>query len=186
MRTLSQKTVIAALKATGHSLTEAGETEPVTVTLCGAVAGILSGELGGDRQTLDCDVIANEPQDRFDVIAAAAARVAEQLDLKPQWLNRDSSMYAHLLPIGWKTRLQHIDRFGPLEVVVVGRRDLMALKLMGSRQRPHDLEDLEAMRPTEDEIVFLLNYLDQAESESLDRDSYELQREILQDMREPE
>lgn len=185
MHNFNQKRALDALAATGRELINAGETEPVTVVLCGAVAGILTGQLSGDRQTLDCDVIASEPQESFEAIANAAAVAAEQLDLKPQWLNRDSRMYAHLLPVGWKDRLQRIDRFGPLEIMAISRRDLLALKLMGSKQRPQDLEDIEEMQPTEDEMNFLSDYLDQMEAESLDRQTFDLERSILNDLREP-
>ncbi|MBI1337326.1 MAG: hypothetical protein GC164_10235 [Phycisphaera sp.] len=116
-------------------------------------------------------------------MADAAAHVAQSLDLKPNWLNQDAGMYAHRLPAGWRNRLRRINTFGPMEVMVVGRCDLLALKLMGIAKRPHDLEDIETMRPTSPEIDFLDDYLDQQEAESLDRETFERQRSILKELR---
>ena len=183
MHNMSHDNVLKALSETGRRMANLANVEPVRVVVCGAVAGILAGDLSGERQTLDCDVIASDPRDAFANVAHAAAEVAEELDLKPQWLNQDSSMYAHLLPIGWKKRLQRVDRFGPLEVMIVGRRDLLALKLMGAPQRPQDLDDLEEMKPTTAELVFLSEYLDQQEAESVARETYDSQRALLDDLR---
>ena len=183
MHNMSHDNVLKALAETGRHMADLTDVEPIRVMVCGAVAGILGGDLSGQRQTLDCDVIASDPRDGFANVAQAAAEVAEELDLKPQWLNQDSSMYAHLLPLGWKTRLQRIDRFGPLEVMIVGRRDLLALKLMGAPQRPQDLDDLEEMKPTKAELDFLRDYLDQQEAESVAREIYDLQRALLDDLR---
>lgn len=183
MQNMSQDRVLKALAATGQRLAEVGVTQPVQVIVCGAVAGILNGDLSGERQTLDCDVIASEPQDQFSSVADAAAAIAETLGLKPQWLNQDASMYAHLLPLGWKHRLHRIDRFGPLEVKTVSRRDLLALKLMGVVKRPHDLEDIEEMQPTAAELNFMSEHLDRLEAESLAGQTYDFQRTVIDDLR---
>jgi len=156
----------------------------VRVVLCGAVAGILGGDLSGERQTLDCDVIDSQPSERFEAVRDAAAVVAERLGLKPTWLNQDSRMFAHLLPTGWLTRLRPVGRFGPLEAVAVGRLDLLALKLMGIDQRPQDLEDIEAIKPRDDELAFLADYLDQKEAESLDRETFDAQHAIVKELRD--
>jgi len=184
MQNLGRELVLNALAATGSVLAEADQTEPVRVVLCGAAAGILGGDLGGQRQTLDCDVIESEPGERFGAVRDAASIVAEQHGLKADWLNQESRRYAHLLPPGWTQRLRPVGRFGPLEVLAVGRRDLLALKLMGTAQRPQDLEDIESMSPSGDELDFLARYLDQTEAESLDRETFDAQRAVLQELRQ--
>jgi len=183
MHDLSVDLVLKALAETGRRLSESADAAPCRIVLCGAVAGMLTGELSADRRTLDCDVITSEPPDQFDAVAEAAAAVATQLDLSPQWLNADSRAYAHLLPLGWADRVSWIGRYGPLDVAVISRCDLLALKLMGVDQRPHDLEDLEAMKPSPAECDFLLAHLDRIECESLDRRSYEPQRSVLEELR---
>lgn len=182
MHNVTHRIVLEALAATGRRLVEQRRTEPVRIVLCGAVAGILGGDLSSERMTLDCDVIVSEPREGFDAVADAAFDVAQALELRPLWLNHDSRMYAHMLPSGWKRRLRRVDRFGPLEVMVVGRRDLMALKLMGVDKRPQDLEDLESMRPTRAEIEFLAQYLTAMETESLERRRYDAQRTVLDEL----
>lgn len=182
MPDLGRELVLQALQATGAALAVNGETEAIQVVLCGSMAGILGGHLPAERQTLDCDVIASQPSDRFPAIAAAAANVAHTLDLSPQWLNNESRVFAWRLPVGWKERLHTIGRFGPLTVTAVSRRDLMALKLVGAAKRPQDLEDLDAMKPDQHEAAFLHRYLDQSETESLDRASYDHERALLNEL----
>ena len=91
-------------------------------------------------------------------------------------------MFAHLLASGWSERQLRVKRFGPLDIWVVSRRDLLALKLMGAAARPQDLEDLDAMKPTAEEKIFLAGYLDEMENDSPDHATFEVQRELLQDL----
>lgn len=183
MQTLTQEVVLKALAATGKRLLALGEDEPVEVVVCGAVAGILSGDLSGKRQTYDCDVISSGPGDRFTSIAHAAADVAGKFDLKPEWLNRDASIYAHLLPLGWRDRLTELDTFGPLQVMIVSRRDLLALKLISAEKRPYDLQDIDEIQPTADELDFLADHVNRLEAESLDRRTYDRERDLINDLR---
>ncbi|MDH3583636.1 MAG: hypothetical protein OER86_05420 [Phycisphaerae bacterium] len=183
MPNLSQQAVLKALKATGERFGDRPDAGPIRIVVCGAVAGILSEELSGQRQTLDCDVIVSDPEERFAALAEAAAEVGRHLSLKPDWLNQDAGMYAHLLPLGWKQRLRSIDRFGLLQVMIIGRIDLLALKLIGSAKRPQDLDDIDEMEPTREELNFMAEYLDRKEAESLDHESFEHQRSVLEDLK---
>lgn len=185
MQILDRNLVIEALRRTGEGLAQTGaEAMPtVRVVVCGAVAGILNGDLAEDRRTVDCDLVQVEPPELFEAIEKVSARVAEQLDLSHDWLNRASREFAYLLPVGWRSRLRAFRTFGPLEIVTISRVDLMAMKLMAMAKRPSDLVDIEAMKPTQAEITFLLGYLDQSEMESLDRDTFDDQRAILLEMR---
>lgn len=45
MHSMTQDRVLKALAVTGQRLTDAGVTQPVQVVVCGAVAGILNGDL---------------------------------------------------------------------------------------------------------------------------------------------
>lgn len=183
MQTLGKELVIAALQATGQNLAAEGVVKQVRVIVCGSVAGILHNDLGADRRTVDCDMVQVEPDDAFAAIERASATVAQQMDLKTNWLNRESRVFAYLIPPGWTSRLRAFDTFGPLEVVTISRRDLLGMKLRAISKRSADLVDIETMKPTADEVAFLLDYLDQAESESLDRETFDDQRDYLLELK---
>lgn len=139
-------------------------------------------DLPATRVTHDCDVLVSEPDAGWVVVREAAQQVAEKRGLPAEWLNRDNRMYAHLLPIGWRKRCELVGRFGPLEVLAIGRRDLMAMKLMGAPVRPQDLEDIIAMRPTTDDIAFLREHLNRLDAESLTRETHDAPHAILDDL----
>lgn len=180
----SKSLMLTALAQTGRKLASGQcRVGMIEIVICGAVAGILGGELTGDRQTMDCDVIASDPRDGFKMLAEVAADIAKQFGLKPNWLNDEAAIYAHRLPAGWKGRLHTVGVFDALTVRIVSRMDLLALKLMGISHRPWDLEDIEALKPTAEEIDFLKDYLDQQEQISLDRESFFDQRAILEELR---
>ncbi|QDU70385.1 hypothetical protein [Mucisphaera calidilacus] len=172
---------IAALQQTGNLLTETA-CNSVTVILGGAVAAMVVAGLPATSVTHDCDVIVSEPDAGWESVHDAARQVAERRGLPADWLNRDSRIYAHLLPIGWRKRCESVGRFGSLEVLAIGRRDLMAMKLMGAPVRPQDLEDIIAMRPTAGDIAFLREHLDRLDAESLTRETHDAPRAILDDL----
>lgn len=170
---------IAALQQTGDLLEKTAHDERVTIILGGAVAAMVVADLSATRVTHDCDVVASEPDAGWETVHEAARQVAEQRGLPVDWLNRNSRMYAHLLPIGWRKRCEVVGRFGPLTVLVIGRGDLMAMKLMGAPVRPQDLEDIIAMRPTAEEIASLHEHLDRLDAESLTGETHDGPRAIL-------
>ncbi len=69
--------------------------------------------------------------------------------------------------------------FGPLTILAISRRDLVAMKVIGAPKRPQDLEDLVVIKPTAEEIDFVRRHLDRLESESLARDTYDAARTVL-------
>lgn len=100
------------------------------------------------------------------------------------WLNGQCQMYAWCLPLGWRERCGRARTYGPLEVWLLDRRDFIAAKIVSSPQRPHDIEDVIAVKPTEAEFVFVENHLDRLTEESLDTDrTFEDARAILQSLR---
>ena len=173
---------IAALQQTGDLLAQTAHNDSVTVILGGAVAAMVVANLPATRVTHDCDVVASEPDAGWVVVHEAARQVAAKRGLPVDWLNRDSHMYAHLLPIGWRKRCEAVGRFGPLEVLAIGRRDLLALKIIGAPKRPQDLEDIIAMRPTADDIAFLREHLDRLDAESLTGETHDAPRAILDEL----
>lgn len=183
MHSMSRQLVLKALADTGRQLSELGQSEPVQVVLCGAAAGILNGDLSGERLTLDCDVIESLPDDRFALIEEAARLAGAPLGLKADWLNRQAQMYGAYLPLGWRKRLNRIDQFGPLLVMTLSRRDLLGLKLIGAVRRPQDLQDIEEMESTKAELAFLDRHLDRLAAESLDGESFSNERDLLDELR---
>lgn len=176
---MDRSQALEALKATGTRLEGAGVIDQITVILGGAVAAMVTAGVRASRATHDCDVLASEPDEQWHVVHAAAVEVGGQRGLSTEWLNRDARMYAHLLPLGWRKRCQVVGQFGPLTVLAISRRDLMAMKLMGAPIRPQDLEDLLAMRPTPADVVFLHEHLDRLEAESLAGETRDNERAIL-------
>jgi hypothetical protein len=173
---------IKALKATGNRLQRSSRSGQVTVILGGAVAAMVVARMPADRVTHDCDVVASEPDDLWAAVQQAARQVAQEQGLPSEWLNRDSRMYAHLLPLGWRRRCEQIGEFGALKVLAISRRDLMAMKLMGAAVRPQDLEDIFAMKPSKPDVAFLDAHLDRLDAESLTRESHDAARAILKEL----
>lgn len=127
---------------------------------------MVSGELAANRTTSDCDVMTVDPDEHWQAVADAAGKIAGDLGLKPDWLNRDCGMYAWQLPLGWQRRCQHFADYGPLRVMVLSRVDLIAAKVMSAPKRPQDRDDLKTMRPTEAELQEVQRHLHRVESES--------------------
>lgn len=119
----------------------------------------------------------------WNEVSEAAKEVAHSLKLPETWLNRDCSMYAWCLPLGWQSRCESVETFGPLEVTRIARIDLIAAKIMGAPKRPQDLEDLRDMNPAPAELDFVKEHIDRLESEDLDGRDFADQRGILKVLR---
>jgi len=173
-----------ALRTTGVHFDALGIEVVVRLYLVGGSAGLLSGLLPAARTTGDVDVSAVEPDDCWEVVSRAAARAAKELDLPETWLNDKCRIYGWSLPLGWKGRCHRVDRFGPLDVWAIDRQDFIAAKVVSAPRRPQDLEDLRAVGPTAEELLFAEEHIDRIEREHLDPDaSFEDARAILQALR---
>jgi hypothetical protein len=121
-----------------------------------------------ERATHDVDVIARasgvdgpDPvglhpgQPLPEALSRAVRKVARDYSLREDWLNAEvSSQWSQGLP---PTLPQDIEwrKFGALDVGLVGRRTLIALKLFAAADRgPRSvhLQDLRALAPTQDEL----------------------------------
>lgn len=141
----------AALKALGHRCSPGTE-----IYLAGGAALVMRGEIV--RVTDDGDVIDIEDGDR--ILPRSIEEVGEALDLGPDWLNMNATAFREVLPPGFRKRADLRKVFGNLTIHVLGRRDLMLLKAYA--HRPSDILDLEAMKPTGEDIDWLLARLDGA------------------------
>jgi hypothetical protein len=180
---LDSQLVLKALSAVGQALSRRGRVVPIRVLVAGGTAGILGGLLRPERTTGDCDVMEVGIESDWSDLERAAAETATQLDLPPTWLNRDCQMYAWCLPVGWQSRCEPVDRFGPLDVSRVSRIDLIAAKVIGGPTRPQDLEDLRDLQPDMDELDFAEQNLDRLEAEHLDGRKFDNERAILNVLR---
>lgn len=181
---MNHSQAIEALKHTGELMQQTGHTSDVQIILGGAVAAMVVAKMPDTRVTLDCDVLVSEPDNQWEEVQQAARSVADQYGLPKDWLNRDSRMYAHLLPIGWRNRCQQVGKFGPMQVLAISRLDLLAMKLMGAAVRPQDLEDILALKPIPKDFAFLHKHLDRLDAESLSRETHDTERAILRELEE--
>jgi|CXWL01.1.fsa_nt_gi hypothetical protein len=142
----------------------AGQNERVGIVIVGGSALLLRGDI--TRATQDVDVIALvDPADRSRLIQPgaelppalrrAAAVVAEELALAPDWLDsRMTAQWIAGMPPDLETGLAWYE-YGGLLVGVAGRDALIALKLFaavdGGRAEKH-FQDLVALAPTDLEL----------------------------------
>jgi len=135
----------------------------VEILIVGGAAGILLGELPPETTTTDADAISfRMPKDRDDVLEAAEL-VGAELALPSDWLNHMSGLFAWTLPRGWEERRVLIGKYNHLTVYAAGRVDLIRMKFIAHRER--DLEHLELMKVTHDELILVRDYLDLLASE---------------------
>lgn len=102
MQPMDAQHVVEALRATGAALGGGGPV--IRVCICGGSAGLLGGLLSPTRTTGDCDVVWRGSDAEWKRLATAAAEAATDLGLPANWLNRESSIYAWCLPLGWAVR----------------------------------------------------------------------------------
>ncbi len=134
--------LLAALRRLGSELRD-----PATLTLGGSAALLLTGAL--DRATNDGDVVESKPA--FPALLDAVRRVEVAEQAPPGWLNTSVQSYTHVLPPDYRTRLVPLGRMGRLDVSLLGRADVVLMKVYAGRTR--DLQDLLAVRATEAELA---------------------------------
>lgn len=152
-----------ALEAVGDLLRAQGET--ASVVIVGGAAMNLLGIV--DRTTSDVDVIARafhdqdgllhlSPAEPFpESLRAAIRTVARDFDLPDDWMNAEvGAQWVQGLP-PWIQNDIEWRRYGGLDVGLVGRRTLVALKLFASVDSGPasvHVQDLLALTPTDDEL----------------------------------
>jgi hypothetical protein len=148
----------AALTALGEQLAASDDTAHLVV-----IGG--SGLLAIDaisRSTQDVDIVALEQHGQLmsaqplpSAIADAAALVARDLGLEPNWLNPGPTGLLDLgLPDGFIGRLTARDYGSALRVSFASRIDQIFLKLYAAtdRQEPRDFADLQQLAPSGEEL----------------------------------
>lgn len=143
-------TIERALTRLGEVVVYRTEIEMLVV---GGAAGMLTGVFSRARTTTDCDVMIYSPQSAMVAVEAAAASIASEFGIAPNWLNSNVQMRSDALPDGWRRRRILIGAFGKLQVWAASRPDLIAMKVLAGR--PQDIVDLQSMRPSAADIDFV-------------------------------
>ena len=79
--------------------------------------------------------------------------VAGDLNLTAGWLNGSVQAYLDILPPDYKTRIKTLPMQGKLQVAVLHRQDVLAMKAFAGRAQ--DIEDIVALKPTPSELQFV-------------------------------
>jgi hypothetical protein len=147
------KEILEALKETALNVVWSSDIE---ILLVGGVAAMLAGQLPAERVTQDCDIMDFSPIQAQKAILDAANKIAQVRGLPQNWLN-SQAMQLNVLPDGWRSRRKHICKYGHLSIFVASRIDLLCMKFYANR--PQDREDIIEMKPTSEEMAFVLRFL---------------------------
>ncbi len=147
-----------------------GRSAPVWLVVGGGSA-LLVQQLGS-RQTKDVDVMALREWEGNvvsayplpDAVKLAAAKVAEELRLDPDWLNGAASLHGidlSLLPSWFWQEIDTREYGKCLKISFIGRKGLILLKLSATldRNQRRDMEDLTCLSPTRSELEELLRWV---------------------------
>jgi Nucleotidyltransferase of unknown function (DUF6036) len=131
------------------------------LTLRAVVIGGAALQLMGviARPTEDCDVL--DPSVPADILRAADefAKLHRADGIAAGWFNNGPASLVRNLRQTWTTRLQPLYSGTALELLTLGREDLLRSKLFALIDRNIDLPDCVALRPTREELHALLPWL---------------------------
>ena len=121
---------------------------PLEIYVIGGAGLVAHGFI--QRGTDDVDVISPEvfPQEALQAIE----KIARKNKIPFDWINTKPAHLEKLLAKGWKKRAVPFLKGRFLQVWLLGRRDLIGLKLVAAIERFDDREDLLAMRPSDKEL----------------------------------
>ena len=161
MSPISTESLENALSALAAFLDEE-KAEPEHLVLIGGAAMLALGFVS--RTTRDVDIMAGvdariglvDPRPMSDALQSAAAKVARELDLEPQWLNTGpADQVQEGLPKGFLSRLTRRD-YGPhLIIYFPARYDLIHLKFFAAADQGEGrhTRDLAALQPSDEELL---------------------------------
>lgn len=159
---LNKSTLDQAMRSLAIRLLE-NHAPGVEIVICGGSALILTGLV--PRTTNDVDIVAlicsgklTSPAPLPDELVLAAAEVAEDLALAPDWLNNgpsrdDGGLFQMGLPDGFAGRLTSVDYGERLTAHFIDRLDQIYFKLYAAVDRGgYHIEDLLSLQPSPDEM----------------------------------
>jgi hypothetical protein len=166
---MNEAALISAFELLDDFLNEA-KAAPVWLVVGGGSA-LLVQRLS-TRQTKDVDVMALREWEGNvvsayplpDAMKHAAAKVAEELRLDPDWLNGAASLHGldlSTLPTWFWQELETREYGRNLKISFIGRKGLILLKLSAAldRDQRRDIEDLACLKPTSTEVEELLRWI---------------------------
>lgn len=166
---MNEAALISAFELLDDFLTS-GKSAPVWLVVGGGSA-LLVQRLS-TRQTKDVDVMALREWEGNvvsayplpDAVKHAAAKVAEELRLDPDWLNGAASLHGFdlsTLPSWFWQELDTREYGRHLKISFIGRKGLILLKLSAAldRDQRRDIEDLACLKPTSAEVEELLRWV---------------------------
>jgi hypothetical protein len=158
MSSIGAEQLQVVLTALGEQLAQVGERAHLVVI--GGSALIALDVVA--RATRDVDIVALDVDGSLisadplpEALARAAALVARDFKLEPNWLNAGPTSLLDLgLPAGFDTRTVTRDYGIALRVSFAARIDQVSLKLYAAadRRAPRDFADLRDLEPTESEL----------------------------------
>lgn len=135
------------------------------------------------RPTKDCDVL--DPTVPAEILRAADdfAKLHTADGITAGWFNNGPASFVRNLPQTWTTRLQALYSGTALELLTLGREDLLRSKLFALIDRNIDLPDCVALQPTRDELHSLLPWLsDQDGNEDWPRYVHDVLGQLAQEL----
>ena len=116
------------------------------------------------RPTEDCDVLDPSLPGAILEAAAGFAKLHAADGLRAEWLNNAPAALLRTLPSAWSARLQQLYSGAALELLTLGREDLLRSKLFALIDRNIDLPDCIALQPTREELLSILPWLCEQDS----------------------
>lgn len=139
-------------------------------TIIGGAALIVSGTISRATRDVDC----REPTIPNEIKKASRefAKARKEFNLDQDWLNNGPEALARELLPGWRGRRIKLYQGKALTLWTLDRKDLLCSKLFAYVDRQEDLADCIALKPSRDELIELLPWVQ-------DRDANEECRSTL-------
>lgn len=158
---LNKETLKEALQLLAEKL-DFDRAKPVALVVCGGSSLMALGLV--DRTTRDVDVLALlDEQGRLmpsqplpEAVSRAAAEIAGQLGLQPNWLNGGpTDLLKWGLPEGFQTRLTRQDYGRCLTIWFISRLDQIHFKVFAATDAGpgRHVDDLLKLNPTKEELL---------------------------------
>ncbi len=139
------------------------------LVICGGAALIALGIVS--RETRDVDVLLPELD---DILEDAARKIAPSFELKQGWLNNGPRDLIKDLPKNWQSNCTNVFQGAYLNVLSIGREDLIRSKLFAACDRPEHFSDLIALEPSQDELAM-------AKAWTLERDTSDIWPKVVEE-----
>lgn len=114
-----------------------------------------------NRETRDCDILEPELPEYIKRAANEFAREIRRQGeiISDDWLNNGPEQLKQILPKGWSNRLVPLFAGKSLQLMTLGREDLLKSKLFAYCDRGTDLNDCILLNPTRSELIEQYDWL---------------------------